>query len=82
MAQVWVSEARKLISCHAIEDGERFCFAFESDFSVFLLRLLEQSFPNMKRPQQNPPPPGSPREALPASIPGISARRSRESHGF
>ena len=44
MAQVWVSEARKLISCHAIEDGERFCFAFESDFSVFPLRLLEQSF--------------------------------------
>ena len=44
MAQVWVSEARKLISCHAIEDGERFCFAFDSDFSVFLLRLLEQSF--------------------------------------
>ena len=44
MAQVWVSEARKLISCHAIKDGERFCFAFESDFSVFPLRLLEQSF--------------------------------------
>ena len=44
MAQVWVSEAGKLISCHAIEDGECFCFAFESDFSVFLLRLLEQSF--------------------------------------
>ena len=44
MAQVWVSEARKLISCHAIEDGERFCFAFESDFSAFILRLLAQSF--------------------------------------
>ena len=43
-AQDDVSEARKLISCHAIEDGECFCFAFESDFSVFLLRLLEQSF--------------------------------------
>ena len=39
---VWVSEARKLISCHEIEDGER--FAFESDFSAFILRLLAQSF--------------------------------------
>lgn len=41
---VWVSEARKLISCHEIEDGERFVFSFESDFSTFILRLLAQSF--------------------------------------
>lgn len=41
---VWVSEARKLISCHEIEDGERFVFSFESDFSDFILRLLAQSF--------------------------------------
>lgn len=41
---VWVSEARKLISCHEIENGERFVFSFESDFSAFILRLLAQSF--------------------------------------
>ena len=41
---VWVSETRKLISCHEIEDGERFTFSFESDFSAFVLRLLAQSF--------------------------------------
>ena len=41
---VWVSEARKLISCHEIEDGECFVFSFESDFSAFILRLLAQSF--------------------------------------
>lgn len=39
---VWVSETRKLISCHEIEDGERFAFSYESDFSI--LRLLSQSF--------------------------------------
>ena len=44
MAQLWVSETRKLISCHEIEDGEHFIFSFESDFSAFVLRLLEQSF--------------------------------------
>ena len=82
MAQVWVSEARKLISCHAIEDGERFCFAFESDFSVFLLRLLEQSFRIMYSPELYTAPPGFLREALSASIPGISARWLRESRGF
>ena len=41
---VWVSEARKRISCHEIEDGERFVFSFESDFFAFILRLLAQSF--------------------------------------
>ena len=41
---VWVSETRKLISCHEIEDGERFAFSYESDFSAFILRLLSQSF--------------------------------------
>ena len=44
MAQLWVSETRKLISCHEIEDGEHFTFSFESDFSAFVFRLLEQSF--------------------------------------
>lgn len=44
MAQLWVSESRKLISCHAIEDGTRFTFSLESDFSAFVLRLLAQSF--------------------------------------
>ena len=48
---VWVSEARKLISCHEIEDGERFVFSFESDFSAFILRLLEQSF-RVKKKQE------------------------------
>ena len=41
---VWVSESRRLISCHEIEDGERFAFSHESDFSAFILRLLSQSF--------------------------------------
>ena len=44
MAQIWVSEARKLISCHEIADGARYTFPFESDFAAFVLRLLEQSF--------------------------------------
>ena len=43
-APAFESEARKLISCHEIEDGERFVFSFESDFSAFILRLLAQSF--------------------------------------
>ncbi len=42
--QLWVSETRKLISCHEIADGEHFTFPFESDFSAFVLRLLAQSF--------------------------------------
>ena len=41
---VWVSESRRLISCHEIEDGERFAFSYESDFSAFILRLLAQFF--------------------------------------
>ena len=41
---VWVSEARKLFSFHKLEDGERFAFTFESDFSAFILRLLAQAF--------------------------------------
>lgn len=44
MAQLWVSETRKLISCHEIADGEHFVFSFESDFSAFVLRLLAESF--------------------------------------
>lgn len=42
--QIWVSEREKLISCHEIEGAACFRFRFESDFSAFVLRLLEQSF--------------------------------------
>ena len=42
--QIWVSEREKLISCHEIDGATCFRFRFESDFSVFVLRLLEQSF--------------------------------------
>ena len=40
---VWVSEAIIFIFFHEIEDGERFAFSFESDFSAFILRLLAKS---------------------------------------
>ena len=59
MAQVWVSEARKLISCHAIEDGERFCFAFESDFPSSCSAFSSSRSASCNRPNYKQRLPGS-----------------------